>query len=184
MKKRPAGAGRFFVAIGVRCGETCGNRHCPNTSPSRCARHLPSRGGLRRCSIQGLPLRGAGSRRLTERCCRSTLWGGLRESPLPQHLSVIGLSRCHLPSRGGLRRCNIQGLPLRGAGSRRLTERCDRSAFSENLTEIATALTPLRHRLTPMPPPLKGRHSGGHLGRPYSDHQRLTTFVSAKPIRW
>ena len=47
--------------------------------------HLPSRGGLRRCSIQGLPLRGAVSRRLTERCCRSTLWESLRESlPPPQ----------------------------------------------------------------------------------------------------
>ena len=26
--------------------KTCKNRYCPNTSPSRYARHLPSRGGF------------------------------------------------------------------------------------------------------------------------------------------
>ena len=36
----------------------------------------------------------AGQRRFTE---------DLRASQLPEHLSVIGLRRCHLPSRGGLR---------------------------------------------------------------------------------
>ena len=42
---------------------------------------------------------------MTERCYRSALWGSLRESQLPQHLTVA-LAR-HLPSRGGF-------APLRG----------------------------------------------------------------------
>ena len=38
----------------------------------------------------GLPLRGAGMAQsaMTERCYRSALWGSLRESQLPQHLTV------------------------------------------------------------------------------------------------
>ncbi len=48
------------------------------------------------------------------------------------------------------------GLPLRGAGARSATERCDRSAMCEKLVEIAAAPTPLRQAYG-LPPPLKGR---------------------------
>ena len=45
----------------MRCGEACGNRSCPNTSPSRFARHLPSRGGfapLQLCNLGNVTLSG------------------------------------------------------------------------------------------------------------------------------
>ena len=85
--------------------------------------HLPSRGGL-------VPLAWHGSMRTsTPTVCTAILHrtrrGGyqppagqrrftedLRASQLPEHLSVIGLRRCHLPSRGGL-------VPLARHGSMR-----------------------------------------------------------------
>ena len=68
----------------------------------------------------GLPLRGAGMAQsaMTERCYRSALWGSLRESQLPQHLSskagwrILRAKALELPAKAGSSRI-LQSVALR-----------------------------------------------------------------------
>src|SRR5699024_7359226 len=127
-----------------------------------------------------------------------------------------GVQTCALPIYEGIASyapsCGLtlhQRLPLRGAGARSATERCDRSALCGKLLKVATAQTPLqqswmenstrqgartpgqgrqfknssiRHRLAPMPPPLKGRHEPlrgrTRNARPYEVHRNDCTAPS------
>ena len=68
------------------------------STPTGCSRNFER---LQSALHQGLPLRGAVSRRLTERCCRS---GVLRKTYGNRSCPNTSPSRCarHLPSRGGL----------------------------------------------------------------------------------
>ena len=67
------------------------------STPTGCSRNFER---LQSALHQGLPLRGAVSRRLTERCCRS---GVLRKTYGNRSCPNTSPSRCarHLPSRGG-----------------------------------------------------------------------------------
>ena len=68
----------------------------------------------------GLPLRGAGMAQsaMTERCYRSALWGSLRESQLPQHLTskagwrILRAKALELPAKAGSSRI-LQSVALR-----------------------------------------------------------------------
>ena len=68
----------------------------------------------------GLPLRGAGMAQsaMTERCYRNALWGSLRESQLPQHLTskagwrILRAKALELPAKAGSSRI-LQSVALR-----------------------------------------------------------------------
>ena len=108
-----------------------------NKTPQATARSAP---------LQGEPLGAVG---IEGRRRRST------PQPLKGRLETVQSPTISLAGRPA-DCCAPKWLPVRGAGSRRLTERCCRSALCKRLARIATALTPLRHGFA-MPPPLKGR---------------------------
>ena len=113
-----------------------------HTSPSRFACHLPSRGGFEARRLRKrLPLRGAGAERLrgvtapmASRKVSACARGASAPPPSGRHTSPSRFA-CHLPSRGGFEARRLRKrLPLRGAVSRRLTERCYRTnGFPQSL---------------------------------------------------